>query len=152
MEAARQIGAITFVETCAYSPLTVREAFEVAALASNAKLLAQINSPSMSAHKNTSPFYGIRHFISLSTSSTTVSSPTTSSSQSFDGSSSTGSTKMKSSSSSTHLTRNRSIFKLRKCKSKSDMKHNSCVMIASGGDTSSNSSNSEISKKSCLIM
>ncbi|KAH9506974.1 Rho- GTP-binding protein RhoE [Dermatophagoides farinae] len=225
MEISRQIGSITYVETSSYNPITVREAFEVAALSAHGKLLTFNNnlrsmmmmSPTISNVQTSSPFYGLKHFISLSTSSsstttaTELSSPTTSinsdgssnhSSSNFGGGGG-GGPKLKTSSSSTHLTRNRSLFKLRKCKSKQDLHHHhqqqqqqqqqqhrthgngglismmmkiknnnnvdnnnghhkksssiiSGLSSSIGDDNYSNStnscSNSEISKKSCIIM
>ena len=108
IEVSHQIGALTYVETCAFNPLTARETFEVAALAASGKFA---NRPTL---------MGAKHY-SLSSSSTT-SSPISSTGSTTSTSDNSTSNKLKSSTSSTLLTRHRSMFKLRKCKSKSEMK------------------------------
>nr|XP_027195538.1 GTP-binding protein RHO5-like [Dermatophagoides pteronyssinus] len=178
IEISRKIGAITYVETSSYNPISVREAFEVATLIAHGKLLTFNNGQSVNGqsgqnghphHQNnlrsmmmlmmmmkspkttivdqqqspTSPmssssFYGLKNFIS-SSSTSTIPSPTNSccsnsddllsNSESSNGSTSVAavtnnghSNKLKTSISSTHLQRNRrSLFKLRKCKSKQDL-------------------------------
>lgn len=118
LEVCRQIGAVTYVETCAFNPLTSREVFEAAALVGTGKYTPSQHQQALLHAKQMSSLSSCLTLSSASPSTAGGLSDITSNS----GSSAVNSSKLKSSSSSTHLlTRHKSMFKLRKCKSKVEM-------------------------------
>lgn len=121
LEVCHQMGAITYIETCAYNTSTVQEAFEIGAMAANAKLASfYFTQSSISNFKYSKNLLSTKYFsISSSIANTSISDSCISAPESDSSSS----IKLKSSTNSIHfLTRHKSLFKPRKSKSKCEPK------------------------------